>query len=90
MSSTEVLSNLDELVQTVGISLTTTQTSVMCLVSRAHCQFFTEYIFLTTNQMVCSCNSGIISTRKYFKDNKSSSLRSFNFMFVFEIFTCAN
>ena len=38
--------------------------------------------------MFCSCNSGLISTRKYFKDNKLNSLRSFNFMLVFEIFTC--
>ena len=54
---------------------------------QAYCQFFPEYILLTSNQMVCSCNSGLISTRKYFKDNKLSSLRSFNFMLVFNVFT---
>ena len=40
--------------------------------------------------MVRSCNSGLISTRKYFKDNKLNSLRSFNFMLVFKTFTCAD
>ena len=46
------------------------------------CQFFPECILLTGNQMVCPCNSGLISTRKCFKDNKLNSLRSFNFMLV--------
>ena len=55
---------------------------------RAH--FLRECILLTSNQMFFSCNSGLISTRKYFKDHKLNSLRSFNFMLVFEIFTCAD
>ena len=34
--------------------------------------------------MFCLCNSELISTREYFKDNNLHSLRSFNFMLVFE------
>ena len=45
---------------------------------------------LNVYRMVCSCNSGFISTRKYLKDNKLNSLRSFNFMLASELFTRAD
>ena len=32
--------------------------------------------------MACSCNSGLICIRKYFKDNKLNLLCSLNFMLV--------
>ena len=74
VNTTEVLSNLKVCMHRLFVSLTLTRPSISNLSSSLpFLHWFTEYI-LTSSQMFCLCNSRLISTHKYFKDNKLNSL----------------